>query len=193
MAVKRIYRAMACEFIERLTSAAVLWAGLAGTAFGQQAAAVPQLDLKQLAGKYYEVARLPTKADKKCVSDAIGLYALGDKPGRFQVVTSCRQKDDFTDVHISDGRRQQKNGTDGRLKLGSFWPLFSKYWVLAVGSNDEWVLVGTPNHKKLWIYSKAATMAPETLADVKARAAAQGYKVDKLVSYPQSGVVHATQ
>jgi apolipoprotein D and lipocalin family protein len=158
-----------------------------GEAQAQTPTPVPQLDLKRLAAQYYEIARLPNKPEKKCIGNAIALYNLGDKPGRLQLVTSCNQNGNFINVRNQDGRRQVKGGTDGKLKLGPFWPLYSKYWVLGLGADYEWALVGTPNHKKLWIYAKTATLRPDVLADIRTSAAAQGYKVDQLIVGRQSG------
>ena len=148
---------------------------------------VPQLDLNRLSGQFYEIARLPDKQQKKCLGNAIVLYDLGDNKGRFQVVWTCLQKDNYINVRNSDGREQKKGETDGRLKLGSFWPLFSKYWVLDIAPDNAWIVVGTPNHKKLWIYAKSSKLAPDLLASLKAVAGAQGYDVAKLIMGPQSG------
>ena len=172
----------------RKTLAAITILGFAvSAAFAQTPTPVPQLNLNRLSGQFYEIARLPNKPEKKCVGNAIALYDLGDKMGRFQVVWSCLQKDNYVSVRNSDGRYQLKRGTDGRLKLGSFWPLFTKYWVLGIAPDNSWMLVGTPNHKKLWIYAKDKALAPDVLAELKSKAGAQGYDVANLVMGPQAG------
>ena len=44
-------------------------------AFAQRAAPVPHLDISQFTGTWYQIARLPDKPEKKCVSDGMVLYA----------------------------------------------------------------------------------------------------------------------
>lgn len=157
----------------------LLFGGL-GAAAAQQASAVAKLDLRRFVGSWYEVARYPNRAEKHCANDAVRLYALGDKPGRIQVVTTCRTKEGYADVRNMNGRTADKNG-DGKLKVTSIWPFSTPFWVLAVGPQYEWALLGNPNHKLLWVLSRTPTMTPEVLAEAEAKASAEGYDRGKLV------------
>jgi apolipoprotein D and lipocalin family protein len=150
----------------------------------QSGSAVPQLDLDRLMGTWYEIARLPTKAEKHCVSDAMVLYAVGDKPHQFQVVNSCQIKNGSTDPRNATGKVADKLG-GGRLKISYLFPFSSKYWVLAMGPEYEWALIGSPNHKTLWVLSRMSSMKPELLAEIEAKAAAQGFNTSKLVMVEQ--------
>jgi lipocalin len=49
-----------------------------------------------------------------------------------------------------------------------------------------WTLIGTPNHKSLWIYTRELKPSDEELASIRAQAAAMGFDVSKLISGPQS-------
>jgi apolipoprotein D and lipocalin family protein len=148
---------------------------------GQSVTAVPQFDLNRFTGTWYEMARLPNGREKECVSDVFELIALGDKPHTFQVVLSCMTKGGYTDARNANGKPQDKKSPDGRLKVSYLWPFSSKYWVLALGPKYEWALVGNPNHKELWLLSRTKTMMPEVLAEVEAKAAAEGFPVGKMV------------
>jgi len=159
--------------------------GLAGLAGGQTVAAVPALDLNRYTGTWYEVARYPNKAEKHCVSDAVMLYALADKAKKFQVVSSCATKDGYRNVRNGNGKRADKS-EDGRLKVSYSWPFSSKYWVLAIDPEySEWALVGNPNRKTLWVLSRTGAMRPEVLAEVEAKASAEGFDAAKLVRVTQ--------
>jgi apolipoprotein D and lipocalin family protein len=146
----------------------------------QAVSPVPKLDLKRFSGAWYEMALYPNKKEKKCVSDGVVLYALGDKPGRLQVVTSCMLKGGATDVRNANGKLADKSG-DGKLKVSYLWPFSTKYWVLATGPEYEWVVVGSPDHKLLWILSRTAVMKAETMDEAKAKAGAMGFDTAKLV------------
>jgi apolipoprotein D and lipocalin family protein len=153
-------------------------------ASAQAVTALPQLDLTHITGAWYEIARLPNKRQKNCVSDAFIEIALADKSHRFQLVDSCRLKTGDMDANNASGK-QDKPGT-GKLKATFLWPFYQKYWVLALAPDQSWAIVGSPNHKTLWLLSKTTTLPPDTLADLKSQAAAQGYPIAKLVPVLQT-------
>lgn len=163
-----------------LALVAALWLG-AGPAVvhAQSATAVPQLDLDKLTGTWYQIAKLPTKSEKKCITDETVLYALSDKRDTFQAGTFCIVKHGDHD-NINNSGRMSKH-RDGKLQLRK-WILFHRpYWVLATDPDFHWALVGTPNHKQLWILSRTATLPPGQYEQLQNTAAAQGYPVAKLV------------
>jgi len=148
---------------------------------------VPKLDDDQMRATWYEIARLPNKREKSCIGDAFELIARGDSPNSLTWVASCKTKTAYINVHNTAARPQdKKNPNDGRLKVITIWPFTAKYWVLAVDHQLAWFLIGTPNHKKLWIYAKSPTLAPEVLAQIEAQATAEGYPSAKLVFGPQT-------
>jgi apolipoprotein D and lipocalin family protein len=157
-------------------------------ASAQAVAAVPTLDLTRLSGTYYTVARLPVNQQKHCLSAEIVLYALGDKKNTFQIVTSCQISHGNTDYWNASGKLDPAG--DGRLNLAWFWPIKTKYWVLAVAPDYGWAVVGTPNRKSLWLLSRTPSPEAGILADLKSRAAAQGFDTAKLVAIPQNDPLH---
>jgi apolipoprotein D and lipocalin family protein len=175
------------KLVLRIAAAAVLLLALppcATVAAAQTATAVPQLDLNRFMGTWYEVARYPIKPEKSCVADAMVLYALADKSTHFQVVDSCRTKDGSMNVRNANGKTSDKSG-DGKLKVGSFFLFYKKYWVLAIGPDNDWALVGAPNHKTLWILSRTPVIKPENLALAESKAAAEGFPNAKLIPRTQ--------
>lgn len=158
----------------------------------QSATAVPKLDLNKLTGTWYQVAKLPIKSEKKCISDGTVLYALSDKARSFQAGTFCTIKGgDQNDINAAG---QQDKAGSGKLRLRRLVIFHRPYWVLATGPNFEWALVGTPNHKSLWILSRNAEIAPELYTQLQALAAAQGFPVAKLVlvTHPKDRVTIAS-
>ena len=148
---------------------------------------VPKLDDNQMRATWYEIARLPNKREKSCIGDAFELIARGDSPNSLTWVASCKTKTAYINVHNTTARPQdKKNPNDGRLKIITIWPFTAKYWVLAVDPKLAWFLIGTPNHKNLWIYAKSPTLAPEVLTQIEAQATAEGYPSSKLVFGPQT-------
>ena len=151
-------------------------------ASAQKATAVPKLDLNKLTGTWYEIARLPVKSQKKCLSDDTILYALSDKPATFQAGTFCTVKgNDQANMNLAG--KQDKAG-DGKLKTTHLLLLHRPYWVLATDPDFNWALVGTPNHKSLWILARQTTLPPDLYAQLQQTAAAQGFPTGKLIPIP---------
>ena len=163
-----------------MTAGAVLWAGCA-MAHAQKAVAVAKLDRAAMMQTWHEVARYPNRREKQCSANEQVLYALGDKKNSFNVVTECLIKPGEHNWWDDTGKLDDEGS--GRLGI-RFWLIFHhKYWVLA--QEPEWMIVGTPNHKSLWLLSHTRTPSPETVDAMKAKAVSQGFNLKKLVTIPQ--------
>jgi len=144
--------------------------------------AVP-VDENRLAGTWFEIARLPDKHEKSCTGDAVELIARADKPHQLQWVQSCRTRLDVDGRSVT-AKPQDKKLADGRYKVTTLWPFSKKFYVLAL--TEDSLVIGSPNHKSLWIYAKSAKPNPDALTAAKALAAAQGYATEHLVLTHQS-------
>ena len=80
----------------------------------------------------------------------------------------------------------EKSG-GGKLKVIYLWPFSEKEWILALGPNYEWVLLGSPNHKALKVLSRTRTLSTEVLSDLKQKAASEGYATGKMTMTLQTG------
>ena len=167
----------------RCLTALIVAAGLAATGQAQTVTPVAQLDLTRFLGQWYQIARLPDKAEKKCSANVFTLYAASDKKLRFSDVRSCMVRPGDNDIANEDGR-QDKTG-DGKLSVKHLVIFHQKRWVLAIAPDYTWALMGDPKHKTLWLLSRSATMDDAVLADLKSRAGAQGFDVSKLLMVKQ--------
>ena len=177
------------KVLSNLTGGVVLAAlvlGMSGVAAGQTVTALPSVDLNRFAGSWYEITRLPSKREKGCIADVVDLIGLAYKPDRLTIVNSCKAKNDYTDVRNAS-IKAEKNSGDGKLKVTYIWPFSEKEWILAVGSDYEWVLIGSPNHKMLRVLSRTRMLSPEVLSEIKLKAASEGYATDKLIMTLQTG------
>ena len=71
---------------------------------------VSSLDLNRYLGKWHEVARLPNRFQKQCVSDVVAEYGLRTD-GRIDVLNTCRtwRRDDRRGAgHCAQGGRRQQ-------------------------------------------------------------------------------------
>ncbi len=164
----------------------VLGFGLTGGLQAQSATAVTALDRAKFSTTWYEIARLPWKGEKKCVRDGLQLYASGEKAGQLQQVTSCVYKNGFANFNNRNLRQQDKKVADGRLQTTTLFFFHRRQWVLALGDHYEWALMGSPNHKQLWVLGQKPLMDAEVLAAIKAKAAGMGFDVSKLIVVSQT-------
>ncbi len=44
--------------------------------------------------------------------------------------------------------------TNAKLKVAFFWPFYGDYWILVLGPNYEYAVVGDPSRDYLWILSR---------------------------------------
>jgi apolipoprotein D and lipocalin family protein len=155
---------------------------------------VPSVDPARYAGRWYEIARLPNRFQKRCAGDVTADYAVrGD--GGFDVLNRCRKADGA--VTSAKGRARVAGGRGPNSKLEvrfapgylSFLPfVWGDYQVIDLAPDYSYALVGEPGRKYLWVLSRMPRMDDETYGRAVARGAAEGFDVGKLVRTEQSGM-----
>ena len=115
---------------------------------------MPHVDLEKYLGKWYEIAHLPARFQEGCF-ETTATYALS-KNGIISVLNECRRKGKVTQAK---GKAKVVDKTTGaKLKVTFFWPFYGDYWIIKLGNDYEYSVVGTPNRKYLWILSRTAQM-----------------------------------
>lgn len=159
---------------------------VAGTPLrAQTVTPVPKLNLAGFTQPWYEIERLPNRREKGCVGDNLILYGLNDKKNTFQYALSCLIKNNNWNYWDQSGKLGPQGG--GRLSIVHLWIFHFKYWVIAADPDMRWMLVGTPNHKTLWLLSRTPTVSGQTLATMEEQARTQGFQTAKLLKVPQHG------
>lgn len=145
---------------------------------------VQNVDLTRYMGLWYEIARYPNRFQRKCVSDVTARYRLLDN-GQVEVINSCRRSDGSVDT--AKGRAKVVDKTsNAKLKVTFFWPFYGNYWIVDLGANYEYAVVGEPDRRYLWILSRAPKMDETLYKQILARVAANGYDTNRLVKTPQN-------
>lgn len=142
---------------------------------------VPLVDLNRYLGEWYEIARYPNSFQKNCLESRANYQLRPD--GAIEVVNSCKDQ--------RDGRLRQAKGkawvvdtaTNARLKVSFFWPFRGDYWIIDLGRDYEYAVVGTPNRKYLWILSRTPSMGDQAYSEILQRLAGQGYDRHKLIRH----------
>jgi apolipoprotein D and lipocalin family protein len=140
---------------------------------------VSHVDLDRYLGKWYEIASYPQWFQKGCVAST-ATYTLR-KDGDIDVLNQCRKetlngavKDAKGKAWIVDRKSQ------ARLKVRFFWPFSGDYWIIDLGADYEYAVVGHPNRNYLWILSRKSQMDPAVYDGILERLKKQHYDVSRL-------------
>ena len=129
-----------------------------------------------------EIAAARRRETEKA-ADLIGadVFPLGIPDGEVEVINRC--------VNEKDGRLREAKGRawsvdpDGnaRLKVSFFWPFRGDYWIIDLGKEYEYAVVGSPNRKYLWILARQPAMDDSVYKGILERLTSQGFSVEQLV------------
>lgn len=141
---------------------------------------VPQVDLKQYTGTWYEIASYPTSFQKGCIGTK-ATYSLRDD-GDIDVLNQCYKKGFDADITSAKGKVWVVDKTtNAKLKVRFFWPFWGSYWVIDLGKNYDYSVVGHPSRKYLWVLSRTPQMDDVLYYEILGRITQQGYDTSKLV------------
>jgi apolipoprotein D and lipocalin family protein len=140
---------------------------------------VPKVEIERYMGTWYEIASFPQRFQRGCVA-SMATYSLRTD-GKVDVLNQCRNE-------TLDGKMRSAKGTawivdkqtKARLKVRFFWPFSGDYWIIDLGSNYEYAVVGHPKRTYLWILSRQRQMDPDTYEAILRRLKAQDYDVSRL-------------
>ena len=147
-----------------LMCGALLSLTTAGVAYAKTKTApvrvVANLDLKQYAGKWYEIARFPNSFQSDCVGDVSANYAVRED-GKVDVVNSCGTKSGKTKTAKGEARRINSKSSEGKLEVRfapkalSFLPaVWGDYYILDLDKSYTTSIVGSSGRSYLWILSR---------------------------------------
>jgi apolipoprotein D and lipocalin family protein len=152
---------------------------------------VDSVDLARYAGLWYEIARYPNRYQRQCVGDVTTTYSLLAK-SKLKLVNSCRKIDGALERTEATARVVDKR-TNAKLKVSFFWPIPGDYWILDLGSEYEYAVVGEPSRRYLWVLSRTPQMAETKYHEIVTRLEARGFDTAKLVrTRQQAGKPAAT-
>lgn len=163
---------------------------------------VQAVDLRRYLGHWYEIARLPTSYESHCSSDVTATYTLDETPGLIGVLNRCREAAEPAGDTLAESKIRSANGVaqvvkgsgNAQLKV-CFAPAFLRalpfvwadYWVLAVDDDYHFALVGTPDHRCLWLLSRTPQMPQPERDYLIALAGEQGFDTEALIFTVQNG------
>jgi apolipoprotein D and lipocalin family protein len=170
------------KLIRRIVIVALLALATQGCAWGRDKAAPPvtveHVDLERYVGLWYEIAKIPNRFQRQCVRGTTAQYSIRSD-GNIDVVNSCITKEGTVDearglakVENKVSNAQLKVSFFRLLGLRLFW---GDYWIIGLGDDYEYAVVGTPDRKYGWILSRSPEIAPIVLERILEELRIQGY------------------
>jgi apolipoprotein D and lipocalin family protein len=162
---------------------------------GRTAAASPpptvdHVDVDRYLGRWYEIALLPNRFQGGCARDTNATYGLRDD-GLISVTNRCVTATGNA-VSITGVARPKDPDDNAKLKV-SFFGIFGlrlwlgDYWVMEVGEDYDYALVGTPSRRWGWVLSRDPHPPKARIDAWMKRLGELGYDPDKFVLTKQTG------
>jgi apolipoprotein D and lipocalin family protein len=151
---------------------------------------VQRVDLDRYLGQWYEIAKIPNRFQRQCISDTSANYAR-NADGTITVVNRCRARDGQFDEARAIARVVDPH-TNSRLEVSFFsllgWrPIWGDYWVLALGPDYDYAVVGEPGRRYGWILARTPTLPAATRARINRQLRELGYLPEHFENSLHSG------
>lgn len=140
---------------------------------------VATVDLPRYLGTWFEIANYPQRFQQGCTGTT-ATYTLRDD-GDIRVVNRCRKGALDGPEDTAEGRaRVVDTASNAKLEVTFFWPFWGDYWIIDLGAEYEYAVVGHPGRDYLWILSRTPTMDAAAYQGILARLKAKGYDLERL-------------
>ena len=157
--------------------AAVLFLALAAPAAAEAPQPQKPVNLAQMSGRWYEIARLPNSNQRNCHAPTLDWSRSGEG---LSIVITCRQG---SPAGRAVARKASARVIDnGRMRVSFLGGLVSAEYRV-IDHDPNWVLLGTSGGNYLWLLSRSRTLPAAVREAAVARARALGYNVSRF-EYP---------
>lgn len=145
---------------------------------------VDSVDVKRYMGTWFEIAKLPQRFEKGLVGITANYSLLPD--GKVRVINSGYKEDFNGKLKTIKGKAWEADtATNAKLKVSFFWPFAGNYWILELGKDYEYAVVGEESRKYLWILSRTPQMDEAVYNELLKRVQDKGFDISKLEKIPQ--------
>lgn len=139
------------------------------------------VDLSRYTGVWYEIAKYPVSFEQGCVN-VTAEYSQRDD-GTVGVLNTCESTDG--DTRTIEGFATVDKEDPAKLTVYFFWPFGAPYWILEVGDDYQYAVVGDPSRNYFWILSRTPQLDDATYQSIIAKMPDWGYDPAKLEMTPQ--------
>lgn len=158
---------------------------------GPRVEAIPYLDVMRYTGTWYEIGRLPLRWEPAGATDVTATYSMNDDAS-IRVDNRCFDADG-TPIR-SVGRAVPTGERTSELSVSFLpeplqWIPFTSgdYWVLRIDDAYEHALVGTRDHKNLWLLARSPQVTPQMKDAYLDTAREQGFDLTEWIEPAHTG------
>jgi apolipoprotein D and lipocalin family protein len=145
---------------------------------------VEYVDIPKYMGTWYEIAKFPQWFEKGLVG-VTATYTLLPN-GKVQVLNSGYKNDFNGKLKVAKGKAWVVDKkSNAKLKVSFFWPFAGNYWIIELGKDYEYAVVGYESRKYLWILSRKPQMEEALYNELLERIQAKGFDLSKIEKTPQ--------
>lgn len=137
---------------------------------------VEKVDINAYLGTWYEIARYEHFFEKGC-TNVSATYTLNES-GNISVLNQCMKADGMSKA---EGEAYATDATNAKLKVSFFRPFYGDYWILMLGEQYEYALIGEESREYLWILSRTKKMDDAVIKMILKKLPELGYTQDKLI------------
>ncbi len=139
------------------------------------------VDLERYAGLWYEIAKIPNRFQKKCSGGATAFYTLRED-GKIDVLNRCNDENGKP-IEAKGVAKVVDETSNAKLKVSfvkflGFRMFWGDYWILGLGKEYEYAIVGTPSRKYGWILSRKSSLSQDVMNRLYQELRRQGYDPD---------------
>lgn len=152
---------------------------------------VDHVDLERYLGEWFEIARFPNDFQRQCAGDVRARYAKRDD-GRIDVTNTCTTAEGGVDeaqgvAKVVDRQTSAKLKVRFAPALLSWLPfVWGDYWILGLGPDYSWAVVGSPDRKYLWVLARTPALDPGAYQNAVGVARENGFDPTRLVRTKQT-------
>lgn len=153
------------------------------------------IDLERYGGEWYEIARLPNSFQSDCLRSKATYSRSASQFDEIVVLNECATKDG--PIKRVVGRARPFNAEATALSV-SFAPRWlgsgadGDYWILDIDDDYQYVLVGSPDRKYLWLLARRPNIEPAQFERMRSIAESKGYDTEKLIVPPLATLTSQT-
>jgi len=139
---------------------------------------VASVDLNRFQGQWYEIASLPRATQTNCTGTRAS-YAV-TSPTSLTLLHQCNVGSLAGPVRqVIANAVVQDTSAPAKLQV-DFGGFYGDYWIIDLGGQYEYAVVGHPSRDYLWILSRTPKLDQATLERITKRAQDNGFDTSKL-------------
>lgn len=139
---------------------------------------VEKVQIEKYLGSWYEIARYEHSFEKDC-KNVKARYSINNNK-KIKVINEC--------VNINTNKKKEALGiayttdeTNSKLRVSFFRPFYGDYWILMLGNNYEYALIGEPSREYLWILARTKKLDEKTKKEILIKLPSLGFDESKLI------------